>query len=79
MCYWIIIVGVPKDTGLGSQLKLLIKVYAKLLDDTVQNEDEEDDVSTKKLLQIVISGLSMLAQQLPNDSSQLLKVRCKLH
>lgn len=62
------------EAGYSKQLKILIKAYQTILLESIDNEELEEDPNGKKLIQIVISGLSIFILQIPVEHPKINKV-----
>ena len=67
---------VSVSSGLNVQLEKLIKFYLKTLGKVLDMEEDEEDNCTKKLVDILITGVNIVALQLPVTESCIIKVLC---
>lgn len=74
-----IMTAVSEKDGVAEQLDTVVDKLTSLLDERLTDEDDSDDeVADKKLIQHLSSALQVVAMQLPTDSSQCVQLLEKL-
>ncbi|XP_034234146.1 Fanconi anemia group I protein homolog [Thrips palmi] len=74
-----IMTGVSEKDGVAEQLQPIVEKLMSLLDERLSDEDDsEDEVADKKLIQHLSSALQVVSMQLPTDSPQCIQLLEKM-